>query len=220
MVARFPAAVTAHAMTRVSGGRVAVVGGTGQFYVQHEFAVARFTASGRVDRTFGGGRTCGEVEGFGLDDAATAVLPLSDGGMLVGGSSQSDADSLTFARYRPTFTAGGVECFEPEELLGPQPLRSVALPVILGRRGRIALLVRSGGYASAGRFRRVCLGTHGPGNVTLHWDGRIAGRRLRPGPYALVLESRDRRGHLIGRSYLRAIGLPRRASGPRRTHAC
>jgi hypothetical protein len=43
------------------------------------------------------------------------------------------------------------------------PLRAVRLRTILGRRGRLRLLVRRGGYASKARFRSVCLGTGGPG---------------------------------------------------------
>ena len=94
-------------------------------------------------------------------------------------------------------------------------LRSVRLHAIIGRRGRLRLRVRRGGYDARGPFSTVCLGMRGPGDVDLRWDGRVRGRTLRSGRYSLVLESRDARGRLIGRSYPKAISLPRRASGPR-----
>jgi uncharacterized delta-60 repeat protein len=218
-VISFPATVRAYAMAGLPGGRVALVGGIGDGIgnvLLDELAVARLTPTGQLDRAFGGGRTCGEVVGAGLDGPARTALALPGSRLLVGGNSPEE-ESLEFARYRSVFTRGGVECFIPEEPFSRTPLRSVRLRTILGRRGRLRLLVRRGGYASKARFRPVCLGTGGPGDVVAVWDGRVNGRSLAPGPYSLVLESRDRRGRLLGRSYIRAISLARRASGPRRS---
>ena len=217
----FPTDVRAHAITRLAAGRIAVVGGIGNFppSIQHEFAVARLTTKGRLDCTFGGGRTCSEIVGGGQDDAAKAVVPLSGRGLLVGGATQSDSGSLELIRYRGAFTPGGVECFWPEEP-GSFPWRSIRLHAILGRRGRLRLLVRNSSAGSRARFRRVCLGTGNPGDIVAGWDGRVNGRAVKAGRYALVLESRDARGRLLGRSYQRAIHLSRRTSGPRRPNAC
>ena len=213
----FPSDVRAHAITRLPGGRIALVGGIGEFppFIQREFAVARLMPKGRLDPEFGGGRTCCEVSGGETDGPATAVLPLSGRRLLVGGATQSDAGSLELILYRGAFTPGGVECYWPEQP-GGGPLRSVRLNAILGRRARLRLLVRGRGFGSRARFRAVCLGPAGPGNALMLWDGRVNGRSLKPGSYLTVLESRDARGRLVGRSYPRAIGLSRRASGPRR----
>ena len=163
---RFPSDVRAHAITRLAAGRIAVVGGIGDFppFIQQEFAVARLTTKGRLDRTFGGGRTCSEIVGGGQDDAAKAAVPLSGRGLLVGGATQSDSGSLELIRYRGAFTPGGVECFWPEEP-GTGPWRSVPLHAILGRRGRLRLLVRDSSSGSRARFRAVCLGTRNPGDI-------------------------------------------------------
>ena len=214
----FPSDVRARAITRLPGGRIALVGGIGEFppFIQREFAVARLMPKGRLDPEFGGGRTCSEVSGGETDGPATAVLPLSGRRLLVGGATQSDAGSLELIRYRGAFPPGGVECFWPEQP-GSGRLRYVQLRAILGRRGRLRLLVGGNRFGSRARFRPVCLGPAGPGNILALWDGRVNGRSLKPGSYITVLELRDARGRLLGRSYPRAIGLSRRASGPRRS---
>jgi uncharacterized delta-60 repeat protein len=207
----FPVSARAFAVTLLHLNRLVIAGGDGNGYV----VVARLTENGRLDRGFGGGRTCAEVNGGDLTGPATSVLRLAGSRVLVGGASSSDAGSLQLIRYRASFTPGGVECFAITGVTSSRQLRSVRLRAILGRRGRLRLRVRRGGYGSRGRFATACLGTRGPGDVSLRWDGRVGGRTLRPGPYSLVLESRDARGRLLGRSYLKAVQLTRRASGPR-----
>jgi uncharacterized delta-60 repeat protein len=205
-IIEFPAPARAFAVTLLHLNRLVIAGGAGEGYV----AVARLTENGRLDRAFGGGRTCAEVNGSDTGPAKS-VLRLPGSRILVGGGSSSDAKSLELIRYRAAFPPGGIECFAA----AGAAQGSVRLRAILGRRGRLRLRVRRGGYGSRSHFSTVCLGTRGPGDVTLRWDGRIGGRTLRPGPYSLVLESRDARGRLLGRSYLKAVSLTRRASGPR-----
>src|SRR4051812_34214657 len=102
----FPGNAAARGVAKLRNGRTAIVGGTSVY--ESQFAIAELTSTGRLARDFGGGRTCSEIIGFGQDGPATAVVGLNGGRIVVGGASQSDSESLIFARYRESFTPGGV----------------------------------------------------------------------------------------------------------------
>ena len=218
-LASFPVEVRAHDMVGLPGGRVTIVGGHGRF-APKQWAIARFTDTGRLDSRFGGGRTCSEVVGGAQDGDAKAAIPLSRTRVLVAGATQSDSGSVELARYRSAFTRGGVECFQVDEPAQGSPMRSVRLRAILGRRGRLRLVLRRGIFATRGPTRLACLGTAPSGDVVAVWDGRANGRTLRPGIYTMNLELRSARGRLLGRSHPYTVQLFRRASGPRRSGAC
>jgi uncharacterized delta-60 repeat protein len=83
-------------------GKIVVVGATDAEGGDYDFAVARYTASGSLDPSFGGGD--GKViTGFGGDyDQAYGVAIQDDGKIVVAGTTDEDGDSdFAIARYEP-----------------------------------------------------------------------------------------------------------------------
>jgi uncharacterized delta-60 repeat protein len=112
---------TPYAVTPTADGRIVVAGNAETADgTLSEFAVARFGADGRPDKSFGrGGRVTTNFVGVhpgGVSNIATAVLALPDGRLLVAGGASQCADCThrtALARYLadgaldPAFGAGG-----------------------------------------------------------------------------------------------------------------
>jgi uncharacterized delta-60 repeat protein len=96
-----------YAVTPTADGRIVVAGNAESADgTLSEFAVARFRADGRPDKSFGrGGRVTTNFVGIhpgGVSNIATAVLALPDGRLLVGGGASQCADCThrtALARY-------------------------------------------------------------------------------------------------------------------------
>jgi hypothetical protein len=209
-VVGFPTDARLTAMVGLRNRDVGLVGYVGDVFPL-EWAVARITNTGALDKRFGGGRTCGQIVGYGQDGPPTAVVRAPGDGMLVAGATQSDSESLELAQYRRAFTPGGVECFSIDARSSPLRLRG-----LLNRRGHLRLRVRRGVFAEKGRVYTACLGSARPGEILARWDGRVNRHVLRADIYTVNLELHDSHGRLLGRSYPHALKLPRRAAAPRR----
>ena len=86
--------------------------------------------------------------------------------------------------------------------------RGVTVRYLATRPANVRLVVRRGGKPVASVRGRARAGRNG-----IRWDGRIAGRRPRPGRYALVLRAADADGqHASDRASLR---IARRQVGPK-----
>jgi uncharacterized delta-60 repeat protein len=88
----------ANALAVQSDGKIVVVG-TSYSSGSGKFAVARYTANGGVDGTFGGG-TGKVTTTISADDAAYAVVIQPDGKIVVGGSSGNSSAVYSFALVR------------------------------------------------------------------------------------------------------------------------
>jgi uncharacterized delta-60 repeat protein len=90
----------AHALALLEDGRI-VVAGRARSSSASDVALARFTADGAPDRSFGdGGRV---VADLGAEDAAYGVALQADGGIVVAGATGAEAFDVVVAR----FDAGG-----------------------------------------------------------------------------------------------------------------
>ena len=81
----------ASAMTLTSDGHIVVVGSAIQTGWQ-QFAVAKYTSSGALDSTFGGGDGIAVIEFAGGQSVGRAVTMLADGSMIVAGQAMSFDD--------------------------------------------------------------------------------------------------------------------------------
>ena len=72
------------AMALVAGGKIVVAGTSSNDDFEEDFALARYTADGTLDATFGaGGRVTTDL--FGTEDQAGSLVVQSDGKLLLGG---------------------------------------------------------------------------------------------------------------------------------------
>jgi uncharacterized delta-60 repeat protein len=167
------------------------------------FAVTRLTARGRLDRAFGGaGAGCVRVR----DAAPVSEDPQLDrtslhvqarGRVLLGGQLENTYGNIAWvlARLRPRFTTP-LDCFS----IRPTPgFRAATVRAALSRSAQLAFDV-SDGRRWLGRVR---LGRRGPGLVSVRWNLRVRGVKLRRGArfdYLFRPVLLDRRGRVIART--------------------
>ena len=80
-------------------GKIVVVGATA-FSVNANFVVARYNASGSVDRSFGSDGNL-SIDFFGFTDVGENVLVQPDGKIVVGGLARNNVDGYGLARILP-----------------------------------------------------------------------------------------------------------------------
>jgi uncharacterized delta-60 repeat protein len=120
-----------------------------------DFAVARYTRTGRLDQTFGnGGWVTTDLDGHGSIDYGHALVIQRDGRIVVAGSSgpsHSDAEAFALVRYRtdgsldPTFGVGGKAV---NDLAGGH-----ILAIALQPDGKIVAAGSDGSQFALARFR-------------------------------------------------------------------
>lgn len=186
-----PSDDTAHAITVQEDGKLVVVGSTNaRGGLDYDLAVARYTADGRLDASFGqGGRIVTPVGASGRADRAAAVRVQRDGKIVVGGTSSTDGRGEDFAVVR--YTATG------------------ALDATFGQGGRVVTPVGPG--ASADTVSSVDL--QGDGKIVV--AGGTFDRATSTGDFAVVRY--DARGRLDGAfgsggKVVTPVGGPRRSS--------
>jgi uncharacterized delta-60 repeat protein len=106
----------ANAVLIDSSGKLVVAGVTGDGGEGNDFLIARFTSTGAVDTTFGGGDGFATTDFNGTDDTGFGVAELSTGNFVVAGyayDSEGNGDDFALASYTsagapaPGFGSGG-----------------------------------------------------------------------------------------------------------------
>lgn len=173
----------------LADGRVVVAAGTPDR--QRRFMLARLTATGRLDRTFGGtGLVCTALSRrFDAPTAAgtfdtVGLVVRSDGRALIGGAVQDRSLDVWWvaARYVHRFVSR-LQCFD---VTPRRDYRRATVSAALGRAGRFALEVvdlrefcRNVARPRAHPLGRAQLGLRGPGLTRFDWNMRVGGRALR-----------------------------------------
>lgn len=178
-----------------------VIAGTGA----EQFALARYSADGRLDRSFGGAGV--ECTSFGTGESAT-VLALGaqpDGRLTAAGEADfgyagaqgAGAPNWLFARYEPRFTSP-ITCFDAT----PHPAHGkVVVSAVLSRAAALELRIRA--YTPSGTTvarGTQWLGRRRAGLFRGSWNARLHGHRLKAGAYVLDLVSIDRHGRVLARA--------------------
>lgn len=152
-----PRSTTAYDLDVQDDGRIVVVGVDGQFVdfgipPQNVFAIARYTADGQLDPSFGtGGKVTVAIGAQKINDVATAVAIQPDGKILVGGTSSSipglveaPAGAMAVIRLRadgtldPTFGGG-----DGKAMIDFTPYADSATHLLLQSDGKIVLAGRT-----------------------------------------------------------------------------
>lgn len=204
---------TARRVAVVRSGAIVLAGGDDHGYA----TVARFTPTGELDRSFGGGRIClGADVGHPERDPSTGPvtgLALQSGGRIVIGMTPelgaSDVE-WRLARFRmrftrPTLQCAGIPVGQDENGTPRQFSRRGGgwVTAVLGRRSRLVLRVdHTFEIGPDRRLGTVNLGWRGPGVVAVRWNGRVRGKMLPRGDGFVVATvlAVDGRRRVIARS--------------------
>ena len=92
-------------MLRQPDGRIVVAGQTSSAHHDEDLLLARYTADGKPDTTFGGGDGVTSVDFLGGYDDAWGLARMSDGRIVVAGEAENPAgtfDHIAVARFTPT----------------------------------------------------------------------------------------------------------------------
>jgi uncharacterized delta-60 repeat protein len=172
------------------------------------FIVARYTATGRLDRRFGGaGVACPSMPRYTIPPAVaaevnkTSVFALPDGRTVLGGQVEWAGDlAWILAAYRPAFMTpvGCLAVRTPRH-------RTASVTVALARRTRLAIDVTQftvpGGHRRS--LGRVDFGTQPRGLRSLPWSLRVRGQAIRPAAadriYVLTPVTLSRTGRVTSR---------------------